>query len=215
MAKSGCAAPGDDSPDRKAYNAAKTSEKRHFRILLQELSQCVEQPDQYRGRPRLPLADVIFCIVFKIYSTYASRKFMTDANDARDMGFIKRVPHFNSLSHYLRMEWMTPILTRLIELSSLPLEPFEIHFAADATGFSTDRYARWLDERMSKELSRREWVKVHLICGVKTHIVTSVIVSWGHESRFFGRLVAATARNFRVSEVSADADTFPAKICAT
>lgn len=205
MAKSGCAAPGDDSHNRKAYNAAKTSEKRHFRILLQELSQCVEQPEHHRGRPRLPLADVIFCIVFKIYSTYASRKFMTDVNDAHDMGFIKHVPHFNSLSHYLRMEWMTPVLTRLIELSSLPLEPFETNFAADATGFSTDRYARWLDERTSKELSRREWVKVHLICGVKTHIVTSVIVQWGHESRFFGRLVAATARNFKIAEVSADA----------
>lgn len=100
---------------------------------------------------------------------------------------------------------MTPVLTRLIELSSLPLEPFETNFAADATGFSTDRYARWLDERTSKELSRREWVKVHLICGMKTHVVTSVIVRWGHESRFFGRLVATTARNFRVAEVSADA----------
>lgn len=190
--------------DWEAYNAAKTSEKRHFRILLQELSRCVEQPDQCRGRPRLPLADIIFCVVFKIYSTYASRKFMTDVNDARDMGFIKHVPHFNSLSHYLRMEWMTPVLTRLIEISSLPLEPFEIDFAVDATGFSTDRYARWLDERTQAELSRRKWVKVHLICGVKTHVVTSVIVSWGHESRFFGRLVAATSRNFKVMEVSAD-----------
>lgn len=188
----------------EAYNAAKTNEKRHFRVLLQEVCRCIEQPEQLRGRPRLSLGDVIFCIVFKIYSTYASRKFMTDANDAHDMGFIKRVPHFNSLSRYLRMEWMTPVLTRLIELSSVPLESYESHFAADATGFSTDRYARWLDERTSKELSRREWVKLHLICGVKTHIVTSAIVSWGHESQFFGRLVAATSRNFRMAEVSAD-----------
>lgn len=104
-----------------AYNAAKTSEKRHFRILLQELSRCVEQPCQDRGRPRLPLADVIFCIVFKIYSTYASRKFMTDANDAHDMGFIERVSHYNSLSRYLKKEWLTPVLERLIEISSIPL----------------------------------------------------------------------------------------------
>jgi transposase len=188
-----------------AYNAAKTNEKKHVRVLVQEISRCIEQPEQLRGRPRLLLADVIFCIVFKIYSTYASRKFMTDASDAHDMGFIKRVPHFNTLSRYLRMEWMTPVLTRLIELSSVPLEPYEDHFAVDATGFSTDRYARWLDERTSKELSRREWVKLHLICGVKTHIVTSAIVSWGHESTFFGRLVAATSRNFKMAEVSADA----------
>jgi transposase len=39
---------------------------------------------------------------------------------------------------------------------------------------------------------------------VKTHVVTAVIVCWGHESQFFGRLVAATRRNFRMEEVSAD-----------
>ena len=102
------------------------------------------------------------------------------------------------------MELMTPVLEQLIELSSLPLKDYEVHFAADATGFSTDRYARWLDVRTSEELSRREWVKVHLICRVRTHIVTSVVVRWGHESQFFGRLVAATGRNFRIEEVSAD-----------
>lgn len=191
--------------DWAAYNAAKTNEKRHFRTLLRELCRCVEQPEQDRGRPRLPLADVIFCIVFKIYSTYASRKFMTDADDARDMGFVGRVPHFNSLSRYLRAEVMTEVLTRLIQLSSLPLAPFESHFAADATGFSTDRYARWVDERTSEEAARREWVKLHLMCGVKTHIATDAVVIWGHESRHFGRLVATTARNFRMEEVSADA----------
>ena len=55
--------------------------------------------------------------------------------EAHEKGFICHVPHFNSLSHYLRMEWLTPILTRLIELSSLPLQPFETDFAVDATGF--------------------------------------------------------------------------------
>lgn len=188
-----------------AYDAAKRNRKRHFRLLLRELCDCVEQPEQLRGRPRMRLSDVIFCIAYKIFSRHDSRVFLGEADEAQDMGFIERVPHFNTLSHYLRMEWMTPVLTRLIELSSIPLEPFEAEFAADATGFSTDRYARWLNEHTSKELSRREWIKVHLICGVKTHIVTSVIVGWGHESRFFGRLVAATARNFSLAEVSADA----------
>jgi transposase len=189
----------------RAYNAAKTNEKRHFRELLRELCRCVEQPEQVRGRPRLPLADVIFCIVFKIYSTYDGRQFTGDADDARDLGFLGRVPHFNTLSRYQRKDWLTPVLVRLIELASLPLVSFERDFAADATGFSTDRYARWVDARTLQELSSREWVKLHLICGVKTHVVTSAIVSWGHESRFFGRLVAATARNFRMEEVSADA----------
>lgn len=189
----------------KAYNAAKTAEKSHFRILLREICSCVEQPEQTRGRPRLPLADVIFCVVFKVYSTYCLRRSIGDMDDLREMGFIGRVPHFNTLSRYLRMDRLTPVLEQLIQLTSLPLVPFEANFAADATGFSTDRYARWLDARTSQELSSREWVKVHLICGVRTHVVTSVIVRWGHESKFFGRLVAATARNFKMEEISADA----------
>jgi transposase len=198
------------APSRKypqnwpAYDAARCNRKRHFRLLLRELLNCVEQPEQARGRPRLPLSDILFCIVFKIYTTYDSRVFMGDVSDAYEMGFLKRVPHYNSLSRYLRLDWLTPILERLIELSSLPLSPFESDFAADATGFGTDRYARWLDERTSQELSRREWVKVHLICGVKTHVVTSAVVSWGHESQYLGRLVAATSRNFKIAEVSAD-----------
>jgi transposase len=150
------------------------------------------------------LCDILFCIVYKIYTNYAYRLFMGDADDARDLGFLERVPHFNSLSRYLRYEWLTPTLERLIELSSLPLVPFETDFAVDSTGFSTDRYARWLDERTLEESARRKWIKVHLICGVRTHIVTGVIIDPGHDSRFFGRLVSATARNFTMKEVSAD-----------
>lgn len=204
MRRRGRTRPGGYGQDSKTYDAARRNRRRHFRLLSRELCDCVEQPDQARGRPRLQLADVIFCIVYKIYTSYDYRLFMGDADDARDLGFLKRVPHFNSLSRYLRCEWLTPTLERLIELSSLPLIPFETDFAVDSTGFNTDRYARWLDARMLEESARRKWVKVHLICGVKTHIVTSVIVEQGHDSRFFGRLVAATASNFTMKEVSAD-----------
>lgn len=44
-----------------SYNAARCNRKRHFRQLLRELCNCVEQPEQLFGRPRLPLGDVIFC----------------------------------------------------------------------------------------------------------------------------------------------------------
>src|ERR1051326_3190670 len=195
--------------DWPSYNAAKCNRKRHFRLLLRELCDCVEQPEQVLGRPRLPLKDVIFCMVYKIYTKWDSRVFTGDADDARDMGFIEHVPHFNTLSNYYRKELLTFVLERLIELSSLPVVPFENKFAVDATGFSTDRYARWVNVRMSEEVSRRQWVKVHLISGVETHIVPSVIVCWGHESQFFGRLVAATKRNFRMDEVSADKAYLP------
>lgn len=190
--------------DWSAYDNAQVNEKRHFRHLLHELCRCVEQPEQSQGRPRLRLDEMLFCIVYKVYSAMCARRHMTDLREAHEMGFVNHVPHFNSLSHYLRQEPLTGVITRLIEISSMPLRLLEQDFAVDATGLATDRYARWLDERELRERSHRKWVKLHLMCGVRTHVVTLAIVDPGHESRLFGRLVAATARNFRVSEVSAD-----------
>jgi transposase len=194
------------SQNWRAFNLAQTNERQHFITLLHELCRCVDEPVQDLGRPRLPLKDMIFCAAFKVYTTLPTRRFMTDLREVRLKGLIGKVPHFNSISSYLQMESLTPILTRLIELSSLPAEPFEADFAVDSTGFSTSRYARWLDERQMLGRVRREWVKIHLICGVSTHIVTSVIPTGGRvgDSPHFGRLVAATARNFKVTEVSAD-----------
>jgi hypothetical protein len=43
-----------------AYNEAQTHEQEHFVALLRDLCNGIEQPDYKYGRPRLPLADVIF-----------------------------------------------------------------------------------------------------------------------------------------------------------
>ncbi len=47
---------------------------------------------------------------------------------------------------------------------------------------------------------------MHLICGVKTNIVTSVEIGgkFDHDSPFLPGLVNATAKNFKMAEVSAD-----------
>jgi hypothetical protein len=51
-----------------------------------------------------------------------------------------------------------------------------------------------------------EWVKVHLMCGVKTHIVTSVEIKDkdASDTKLLPALVDATAKNFQLNEVSAD-----------
>jgi hypothetical protein len=50
------------------------------------------------------------------------------------------------------------------------------------------------------------WVKVHLMCGVHTKIVSSVEVSgWTvHDTNYFIPLVEETAKHFHLREVSAD-----------
>ena len=66
---------------------------------------------------------------------------------------------------------------------------------------------RWFDVKYGKKEDRRMWLKLHLMCGVKTNIVTSVEVSDGyaHDYPFFKGLVDRTADNgFNVKEISAD-----------
>src|SRR5438034_206320 len=55
-------------------------------------------------------------------------------------------------------------------------------------------------------MTKREWIKVHLMCGVKTNVVTAVEISdrYAGDSPFFKGLVETTGHNFTMAEVSAD-----------
>lgn len=146
-------------------------------------------------------------IGFKIYSTVSGRRFMSDLREAKARGYLSQAPHYNSVFRYLEAEALTPYLYSLINTSSLPLKSVESDFAVDSSGFSTGQFMRWLDVKYGKEEDRRMWLKVHLICGVKTNIVTAVQVSDGyaHDYPFFKGLVDSTANaGFKMKEVSAD-----------
>jgi transposase len=106
------------------------------------------------------------------------------------------------------MEMLTPYLLMLIEESALPLQAIEADFAVDSSGFSTCRFERWIEAKYGNEklMEKRDWLKVHLMCGVKTNVVTAVEVTnrYEHDSQHFKPLVDATAQNFTMREVSAD-----------
>lgn len=190
-----------------AYNAAQTEEKSRLQALLYELCRSIPEPEQQRGRPRLSLADIIFASTFKIYSTVSGRRFQSDLQEAKRRGFLAKMPAYNSVFRYLESEALTPYLYELIQTSSLPLKSVEKDFAVDSSGFSTGQFMRWLDVKYGKEEDRRMWIKVHLMCGVKTNIVTSVEISDGYSNDhgYFKPLLEATAGNgFTLKEVSAD-----------
>jgi transposase len=158
------------------------------------------------GRPRLPLHDAIFCACFKVYSTVSARRFMTDLREAQAKGFIRKTPHFNTIFNYLEDKNLTPILRELIARSSLPLKAVETDFAVDSSGFSTSRFVRWFDHKYGVPRQEHDWVKVHLMCGVRTNVVTSVEIRDRHaaDTKSLPYLVDMTAENFVVREVSAD-----------
>lgn len=193
--------------DWKAYNAAQTQEKSQLQALLYELCRNLPEPEQRRGRPRLSLADIIFASTFKVYSTVSGRRFQSDLQEARRRGFLSKMPSYNSVFRYLEAEALTPYLYELITTSSLPLKSVERDFAVDSSGFSTGQFIRWMDVKYGKEEDRRMWLKVHLMCGVKTNIVTSVEISDGYanDHGYFKPLVDKAAEcGFKLGEVSAD-----------
>jgi transposase len=132
---------------------------------------------------------------------------MTDLREARERGYLSKLPCYNSVFCYLESDTLTPHLYQLITISSLPLKSVESDFAVDSSGFSTGQFMRWLDVKYGKQEDRRMWLKLHLMCGVKTNIVTSVEVSDGYANdyHFFKGLVARTGESgFSMKEVSAD-----------
>ncbi len=191
----------------RAYNAAQTNEKGKFQTLLSDLCSGIQEPQARKmGRPSLPLADAIFSATFKVYSTVSGRRFMTDLREAHTNGFISKAPHYNSIFNYLENPELTPILKGLIMQSSLPLKSVETDFAVDSSGFVTSRFVRWFDHKYGNACQQHDWVKCHLICGVKTNIVTAVEIHDRNaaDSLQLPALVNSTAQNFQIAEVSAD-----------
>ena len=103
------------NPDWTAYNAAQSEEKRRFVELLAELCSTVPQPKQEgKGRPRLPLSDMLFAAVYKVYVRFSSRRFTSDLREAYTAGLIDSTPHFNSVNRYIADPQLTDVLKELI-----------------------------------------------------------------------------------------------------
>src|ERR1700728_4163706 len=54
--------------DWTAYNRAQCEEKERFLPMLADLCSTISQPPQGRGRPRLPMSDMAFDAVSKVYA---------------------------------------------------------------------------------------------------------------------------------------------------
>jgi transposase len=189
------------------YNEAQQTEKHRFQELLFDLCRGVVEPARAGVRGQKPHCqrDMIFTMALKVYTGFSGRRAHTDLASAFRAGHLsKQIPGVK-VSAFFENPDLRGVLADLITRSSLPLRTVETKFAPDSTGFSASRFVRWFDEKYG-ERSGRDWVKAHAICGVKTNIITHVEI--GHRDAgdcpFFKSLVQATAKNFRIEEVSAD-----------
>jgi len=192
-----------------AYNEAQTEEKERVELLLKSLCEGIEQPARKAGPGRnpIPLSDAIFSAVMKVYSTFSGRRASTDIRGCATRGHIADAPHYNSIFRTMEDAATTEILIRMIEESAAPLAEIENaagQFAQDSTGFSTVTYDRWFDQKHGKLMAKHPWVKLHIMIGAVTNVVTGVKVSSEGDCPLLPELLSQTAKNFTVKEVSGD-----------
>jgi transposase len=193
--------------DWPAYHLAQTTEKHRFRILLSELCGGVPQPAQTRcGRRPHRVGDALFAMTFKVYSTVSARRFHCDLQDAHAQGYTTNPVPGIKVAAFLENPAYTPLLQGLVVHSSLPLKSIETTFAPDSSGFSTSRFLRWLDLKHNCYRSTHDWVKVHLMVGTTTGIITAAEIHErdANDSPIMPSLLETTAQNFTVKEVPAD-----------
>ena len=198
---------GKSIRDWTFYNQAQTTERAVVQKLLHSLCAGLEEPTQERGRPRYPLADMVFCAAFKVYTGLSGRRFMGSLEEARTHGYIEKMPHYNSIFNCLENASLTPHLHELIKQSSLPLKAVEQDFAADSSGFTTGERMLWRKAKYGTSELWGDWVKAHVFCGLKTQIIVSVELSerYEHDSKFFEPLLEkAIESGFRPREISLD-----------
>jgi transposase len=193
-----------------AYNAAQTTEKHRFQVMLRDLCQTIAEPSRSPagGRPSVPLRDAIFSACFKVYSTVSGRRFTVDLKEARDKGYIGRAPSYNTLFRVFEDPDTFDVLKSLVIRSALPLKAIETNFACDSSGFSGCRYDRWIEHKYGSPMKKtlRAWVKTHIMVGVKTNVVTAVEIhgQHTHDGTQLPALVETTAQQFKVNDVTAD-----------
>ena len=189
-------------------------EKDRFLSLLSELCDTIDVEEAKRvGRPRLKRRDMIFSAVFKGYTGLSGRLFRCDLEESQRRGFIGHTPHYNTIFNYLEDPQVTPILQALIIKSARPLRSIEVDFAIDSSGFETSRDGRYFEYVHGEKKERREFVKCHLMCGVKTNIVVSVEISDSADTVLLPGLVKTAAEAFNLEDVCADAGYISHRNC--
>jgi transposase len=194
--------------DWPAYNLAQSIEKDRLQVLLFDLCKGLVEPERpvTRGQKPHTLRDTIFATVFKVYSTFSSRRFTCDLDEAHRRGYLSKTIPGVKTTAFMENADLTPVLKELIVKSAAPLKAVETAFAIDSSGFSTCKFERWYDHKYGVTKMRHVWVKCHIACGVKTNVVTAVRIldKDAADCPQFVPLVKDTRKEFSISEVSAD-----------
>jgi len=195
--------------DWRAYNSAQTKEIKLFDILLKDLVECIDEPEQKIGRPRLRLKEQMFCAIQKVYSQLSQRRAHTLYRNAEGREQINHAPHFNAVGRLLNKEDLTPMLHNLLNITAMPLKDIETTFAPDSSGFRTTTFDQYPIYKYGTEKVHR-WLKAHILVGVKTNVIASARVTegdgegTGDSTQYEPMVIDAHKYGFEIKEIPAD-----------
>jgi transposase len=189
-----------------SYDTAQKYEKEKFMKLLSDLVQNIEQENYNFGRPKSPISDILYSLVFKVYSGFSSRRFNSDLRFSQEKGFISCDVPRSTMSDYFNKEEVTQMLQELVKISSRPLSSIENDFAIDSSGIGTSNYQRWFSYKHGKDIRSKKWLKCHIVTGVKTNIIPSVKITSEFENDCpqLRELLNNIEEVFEIKEVSGD-----------
>lgn len=194
--------------DWKLYNEAHENEPAVVMNLIADLCAGIDPlAVQTTGRPCIPLADMIACMIYKVYTLEDARRLPENVEGNSHLSeYISRVPAPSSVWNYFNKPELTQVLTRLVEVASLPLAGVEYCFAADSTGFSAGTFERWFSCKYGKEKVRSTWVKGHIVCGIKSHVIVAVKITgmYTHDAPVLPEMLKTVGHNFDIREIAAD-----------
>lgn len=210
-----------------AYNAYQMSEKDKVRALLHGLCSGIHTPPQVgRGRPRIPLSDIVYSGIIRVFTGFSGRRATTDMADCLALGHLSRVPAYNTVFDHFADSALTPLLETLVQESAAPIADIDIEraYGVDASGFTTDLTRKWFDHKYPKKEGKKDgkegekieaesrenveaiWKKLHIAIGCRSKIICAAIVTEGssNDNPFLPRLMKETGRRFTVANVLAD-----------
>lgn len=215
--------------DWHKYNEAQTHEAEDVLKLMGGIADLVNEIDERhrpcgeRGRPRSPLGNMLFALIYKAFLGQSARRVHSQLRLLAQSGYLPRpnpahpgdsatgddeiwIPCFNSINGYYGLEWVTPVLLELVTVTATPVRSIETDFTMDATGCGAHSFVRWVDYRTETELKEHGWVKLHMMCGALTNVITRAAVSPSdvHDSVLFRELFLETVRHFRMRKLTAD-----------
>src|SRR3989344_2546393 len=197
--------------DYDLINQSHQWEPRYFLKILNETINLLSLPDGYKGtgRPSVPVSEKLKVCCIKQFNLKGGRRTVHHIESARAMGylFIPNISenYFNMINNYTKDSSLTQYLQKLIILLAEPLAKKSYYFAVDGTGFKIGYGKKnYCSIRTDKD-SKREYIGLHAIADVESHIIPYAIVSKGHvhDNNFFKPLIKKTNETFTIKEVYA------------